>query len=388
MSSTKIAPNLYVIQRGPTSWQVRDRDLRKGGFGSLAEAHAFAAARLAMRSGAPAPVEPRPVSPRDLMPRTIAELFARFAVIEQQALEATTRETYNSILRNQILPFFGDLELATLDDEQVVAAFASMECSQWTKVHVRTRLVSALRWASKKGWCGKDILDDVRVGSRPETTGRALTDDERTKLLAYFTPERRFSLLTWLCISTGLRRGEALGLRWRNVEFLQDGSARVRVDETSIEAIIRDKAGNREGRRLVHKAGGKSAAARRVVEVPARVATMLREAREQAAHEADIMQINVADLHVLRDQHGKPYWPTYVSKEWPVQVRRDLGIDVSLHDLRHTYATLLISKGVPLKLVSERLGHANVLVTQSIYQHVRAEDHFRVAEIAASIVGD
>ena len=71
--------------------------------------------------------------------------------------------------------------------------------------------------------------------------------------------------------------------------------------------------------------------------------------------------------------------------------RRALGDDalpaIRLHDLRHTHATLLLAAGEPVKVVSERLGHASPMITLTVYAHVRPGDQRDAAELLASLLG-
>jgi integrase len=75
---------------------------------------------------------------------------------------------------------------------------------------------------------------------------------------------------------------------------------------------------------------------------------------------------------VFTDAVGRPVRPPDVSGEWR-RTRRRLGLGVRLHDLRHTAATLLLGAGVPLKVVSDTLGHSTIAITADTYAHVTPE---------------
>jgi len=90
--------------------------------------------------------------------------------------------------------------------------------------------------------------------------------------------------------------------------------------------------------------------------------------------------------HTLRLTNGRPYHPERFSREFDRMVER-LGMRrIRLHDLRHTWATLALQAGVPLKVVSERLGHATTAVTADTYSHVAPGMQTDAAERVAALI--
>jgi integrase len=119
----------------------------------------------------------------------------------------------------------------------------------------------------------------------------------------------------------------------------------------------------------------KTARSRRTVMLPAiaRDALGRRKKRQEADRAAAgaAWQDRLLGL-VFTDAVGRPLRPPDVSDEWR-RTRRRLGLTVRLHDLRHTYASLLLGAGVPLKLVSDALGHSTIAITADTYAHVTPE---------------
>lgn len=94
------------------------------------------------------------------------------------------------------------------------------------------------------------------------------------------------------------------------------------------------------------------------------------------------------DTLVFCHPDGRPYHPERFSREFDRAVER-AGVEVPgirLHDLRHTWATLALSAGVPTKIVSERLGHSSTLITDNIYSHVTPTMQVGAAEKVASVI--
>jgi integrase len=88
--------------------------------------------------------------------------------------------------------------------------------------------------------------------------------------------------------------------------------------------------------------------------------------------------------------HPERFWRTF--KNTLTRCRRELGEDalpmITIHDLRHTHASLLLSAGEPVKTVSERLGHASATVTMTVYAHVLPGDQKRAASRFAALIGE
>jgi len=89
---------------------------------------------------------------------------------------------------------------------------------------------------------------------------------------------------------------------------------------------------------------------------------------------------------VFRRPDGEPIHPERFSSWFKQHCRRAGLPPVRFHDIRHSYVTALLKKGVPLRVVSQRVGHASPMVTQAIYQHVLPGDDRAAADIGAGLI--
>lgn len=167
----------------------------------------------------------------------------------------------------------------------------------------------------------------------------------------------RFEALYVLAVNTGLRSGELLGLRWEDVD-LQSGTVRVRrtVFNGRIEAPKTSK-----GRRSVRLTRMSVEALRRIPKTGQWV-FCTRTGRPVSVH----------NLH---------------NRSWKPLLRRAGLPDIRFHDLRHTCATLLLTKGVHPKVVQEMLGHSSISVTLDIYSHVLPTMQEKAVEAMEGIFG-
>jgi integrase len=178
----------------------------------------------------------------------------------------------------------------------------------------------------------------------------------------------------WVVLATtGARRGEVLGLRWCDVDLEQ---ARASVVQTVV-AI----------RHEVSFGTPKTAAGRRPLSLDAGTVAVLREWRARQAEERLKLGPGYRDHDlVFAKVTGEPLHPERFSREFDRRVERWRLPRLSLHGLRHTWATLALEAGVHPRVVQERLGHSTVAITLQTYSHVAPTLHADAAELVAGRV--
>ena len=186
------------------------------------------------------------------------------------------------------------------------------------------------------------------------------------------TADRYYPL--WLLLATtGLRRGEALGLRWSDLDL---DAGVLSVSQTVITVDHEQTIGT-----------PKTAAGARAVELDGATVTALREHRRAQVGERLLMGAGFTDrgfVFFLPD--GRPYHPERVSTEFDRRVAKWVLPRITLHGLRHTWATLALRGGVHPKVVQERLGHSTISITLNTYSHVSAGMQRDAAETVAGLI--
>jgi integrase len=179
-----------------------------------------------------------------------------------------------------------------------------------------------------------------------------------------------------LLATTGMRRGEALGLRWSDVDL---DAGRLSIVQTI--TTVRDK---------MVITPPKTARSRRSVSLDPETVAALREHRRKQNEErlrAGEVWSGEGDF-VFTDELGRPVHPSALSRLFTSYVRRADLPAIRLHDLRHTYATVALGAGVHPKIVSERLGHATTAVTLDLYSHVTPTIDAEAAALVANKIFD
>jgi len=223
-------------------------------------------------------------------------------------------------------------------------------------VHIALR--KALADAVEDGLIRRNPAE--RAHPKPKDAPEMLTwtADELASFLAFTAQDREFPLFQ-LAAATGMRRGELLGLRWRDVDH---DAARITVRQQY----------TRQGRSLAF-CPPKSPKSIRTVELDAGTAATLADERQAQAFDrrawGDAYRSDL-DL-VFCHPDGSPLDPNVIGRRFS---RRRLAAGslpaIGLHGLRHTHATLLLEDGVDVETVSERLGHDSIQTTLELYGHV------------------
>jgi integrase len=184
-----------------------------------------------------------------------------------------------------------------------------------------------------------------------------------------------------LAATTGMRRGEVLGLRWRDTDL---DAGRVAVRQTL--AAVRDVDGQ-VGRHLLVFGEPKTAKGRRTVPLPPQTVATLREHRRRQLAERLAVGPDYSDQDlVFAEPDGTPIHPDKFRKRFEVRIGRSGLTPIRFHDLRHTYATLALQAGVHGKVVSGILGHANIGITLDTYSHAIPAMEESAAETVAALV--
>jgi integrase len=291
-----------------------------------------------------------------------ADYLAGWSAAVAPSVRPSTSREYARHVRQYWTPAIGDVPLSALTAahvERVMAAMTARGLSPRTVRYARTTLRRALGDAIRDGLLVRNAAALSRPPRQERPELRPLTRTEARTLLEA-TAEDRFGPLYALLVGTGLRIGEAVALSWTD------------VDDHELTV-----------RRSVHRAEGKgyifgepkTRQSRRTVTLPAiaRRALETQRTRQDAARAA-LRPGEWQDTRglIFTDPIGRPLSPLLVSADFREAADR-LGLPVRLHDLRHTFATLALTAGVPLKTVSSALGHSSIAITADVYAHVTPE---------------
>ena len=250
---------------------------------------------------------------------------------------------------------------------------AQRPLSERTRRHVHVTLTIALNAAVRQGLLATNPA--ARATAPPKRGGGELHTWTSAELSAFLgsTREDRLAPLWRFLAMTGARRGEALGLKWSDVDF---AGGRVTIQRARVQA------GGQ-----VYEAPPKTRASRRAIPLDAATLAALRALKaQQAAERLAWGPAWQAGGWVFTREDGVPLHPGSVTKAfYEAQARTELP-RIRLHDLRHTSATLALAGGLHPKVVQERLGHATISQTLDTYSHTTPTLHEEAAARLAAMV--
>jgi integrase len=241
--------------------------------------------------------------------------------------------------------------------------------------HVHTCLHKALKDAVR---CGRIARNPLDAADPPRKKGDGAKEmqtwsAEQLKAFLESVKEDRLHALWHVIAFTGMRRGEALGLRWSDVD-LENGRLSVRraLIPTNREVVVSEP---------------KTAKGRRVIALdPATVEVLKSQAARQLDEQDEWEGLWTDSGLVFTAEDGSALDPESISRWWRLAVKTSMLPKIRLHDLRHTHATLALQAGIHPKVVSERLGHATVSITLDTYSHAIPAMQEEAAALIAGLV--
>ncbi len=292
--------------------------------------------------------------------QTVAEHLESWLNACKTTVRARTWLRYEQYVRIHALPEIGRVPLARLAPQHLQKLYArriEAGSAPVTVAHLHAVLHRALSQAERWGLVPRNVatlVDPPRIARRTVST---LSPDQTRALLEAAEADRLGALYV-LAVTTGMRQGELLALRWQLLD-LEGASLRV-------QATLQ-----RVGGEMVFSEP-KTAASRRRVMLTRRAVAALRRHRVAQAEErirlGDVWQDN--DL-VFPNEVGRPLEASNLLRRSFAPLLARAGIArLRFHDLRHTAATLMLGQGIHPKVVSEMLGHSQISVTLDLYSHV------------------
>jgi integrase len=364
----------FVVDLGPDPATGRRRQARRSGFATKK------AAEAALRDLATAAEAGTSVSRSRI---TVSQFLTDWLETIKPRIRETTWVSYRMAVE-RIARQVGAVQLQSLTPLQVESLYATLlerggaggrSLAPKTVRNCHIVLRRALADAERLGLVTRNPAAVAKTVSAPRVEQKTWSSEEIQRFFDAVAGER-LSMAFVLLATTGMRRGEVLGLRWEDVD----------LDERALSIV--QTLTTVSGR--VHIGPPKTGKSRRRVSLDTVTFDALKAHRTRQLEErlaAGDAWSNDGDL-VFTDELGGPVHPDRFSRLFD-RIARDAELPrIRLHDLRHSYATLALKAGVHPKVVSERLGHSTIAITLDLYSHVAQGLDADAAElIAARIYG-
>jgi len=301
-----------------------------------------------------------------------------------------TRERYEELNRAHVRPYIRAMPIQKLQPVHLAELYAKLlregnkqrgkpaspGLSPRTVGHVHRAIHKALTVALEWGVTQRNAAEVARPPKLDATEVEILSVEQARTLLEKFKGRPLYPIVV-LGLATGMRRGELLALRWKDVDF--DGG-KLRIEQS----LEQTKIGGLRFKAPKTKHG------RRSVSLAASVVAELRLHRKQQQEHRLRLGLGKAtdDALVFPKWDGTPRVPTTTSTEW-TRTLAQLGLPpISLHALRHTHASQLIAEGMDVLTISRRLGHGTPTITLGVYGHLFGNTDDRAADVIERAFGN
>jgi integrase len=300
---------------------------------------------------------------------TTREWLTAWLRVVRDEVSPKSHERYCEIVFGFLVPELGALLLARLAPTHIQTAYTKWATegrrdgklgglSPRTRRHIHRILRASLGRAVEQQVISRNPADvfKKRLPKVERKDMMTLTTEQSTRLLDAIKHTRVFWPVL-LALTTGMRRGEILALRWRNVE-LERGTLRV------VESLEQTMAGLRFKAPKTEKSRG--------IVLPSFTVDELRRLKRQQAEELLALGIRQSgETLVCARADGKPLQPRSLTHQFTYLIGRIKDVPrIRFHDLRHSHATQLLSAGIHPKIAQERLGHSTITTTMDLYSHV------------------
>jgi integrase len=289
---------------------------------------------------------------------TVSAFLDRWLEVSEERVKPRTHFRYAELMRLHVKPSLGATPLTKLRPlhiEELYGRLRKHGLSGTTVLQVHRVLHAAFNQGVKWQLLDRNPTSAVAAPRKSTQEAAALTAGQIPTLLG-IVKGTTLELPTLVALGTGMRLGEVLGLRWRDVD-LENVSAHVRQTLQITMQFDTPKS---------HRSTRSLSLPNFLVEA-LRIHKKVQNERRLMLGEA----WNDLDL-VCERGDGLPLRPDTTSKQFAAAAR-GAGLGISFHGLRHTHASLMLESGADLKVTSSRLGHSSISITADLYTHVASK---------------
>ena len=298
-------------------------------------------------------------------------------------LSPTTYSGYEINIRCHINPYIGGIRLQDLKVYHIRKLYPQLQKDREVKIENEKRKFKALSGTSVQyvhrtlSKALEDALKDEIISKNParlvdpppknKYEAAFLTAIQIREMLDKFKDDEMY-MPTMLSVTLGLRRGEVLGLQWQDIDF-EDKLIRIRHNYIMAagKPMLREKI--------------KTDSSQREIVVTERTMEELKKYR----YNQKIMRMRMKNFYisgfVCTWPDGHTFNPSHISKAFRKRMKKYGLPNIRFHDLRHSNASLMLTRGAPMKGASDRLGHSTIQITNDLYGHVERSIQEQIAEI-------
>ena len=310
----------------------------------------------------------------------LGEFLAEWLNTVPSSSSKGTHITYSWTVRKHILPYIGDVNLMDLRPDRIQRFYHHLqkEGSSNHAVHVTHKTLRvAMNHAVKLGLLGRNPCSGT-TPPKPEQTEMKFYDDHQVKQLLKTAKaiDDRFYPFYFLAIHTGMRLSELIGLKWEDVNW----------DLSTLQVK----------RQVMHLKGGsyiftevKSRSGNRTIILGTQALELLKVHRREQQILISSVGEKWVDLDLVFPSYvGTPVTGSNIRRAFRRLLKASGLPKIRFHDLRHTAASLMLNHGIPVLIVSKRLGHSKPSITIDVYGHLIPSQQAEAAQLMDNLMSD
>ena len=311
---------------------------------------------------------------REIQKQTVEEYVLNWLTIYKRIeLKPKSYDTLESTIQHQIIPHFKGMQFFTLTHDDIQRFINKLDGDGYSYSQIKKAylaLNACFKFAMVKDQIAKNPCFEIRLPKKAEKGIKTIDVLTKDQMRAYCSaaaatygngkPVYRLGYGLVLILFTGLRLGEALGLRWEDVDF----ENKCLTVERTLEYVKNRHAGKGEPHYCFVEGSTKTTSGERTIPLNQTAFQALRE----------LQKINDHFPRVFSNAKGNPINPRNLNRAHDCILERAGISHIGIHALRHTFASQLFANKVDIKIVSRLLGHADVGITYNTYIHLLKED--------------
>ncbi len=290
--------------------------------------------------------------------QSLDQFWQNWFPAKRQSIRPMTALGYERLYKKHILPVLGKKKIQKITASEIQSILSDRVAAgnPATAAHILRVLRVAFKAALRQGQITVDPTAAVESPKSKRRELEILSPSDWQQVRGYVGEnESHFLTAFTVLITTGMRRSELSGLQWRDIDL----ERRLIHIRRSFLVIAGEK----------HYQDTKTDRSFRSIALDASTVQILREHFDASVHLQGMFGRGIAsDLPVFTLDGSTPVRPDTLTHAW-TRVAKALGLNVRLHDLRHSAATLMLAAGVPVGDVADRLGHATPAFTLTVYRH-------------------
>lgn len=282
-------------------------------------------------------------------------------------LRKSTIAGYRRNIEQHVIPHLGNIELQNLTSSHIDSLYAKKQkdgrldgkggLSPKSLIYIHRVLNEALEHAVKKRLISRNVAKDVTNLPKLKKHKAEIYDRNEIKALLEAVKDTDMEVPIALAAICGMRRGEIMGLMWKEVSF-----------ENNTIRVCRQLLPTKNGLEFEEP---KSEDSIRIINVPAEVMDMLKHHLDRQQEYKRLLGNEYHNNGLVNCRNnGEPIDPRYFSKQFTQTIKKAGLKHIRFHDLRHSCASLMLTAGVPMKVASQILGHSSIGITADLYTHV------------------